>query len=117
MIELGLILYSLHIYTGNSETRLENTTPGIVATYVDTGTSVGVVRNSYRRTSFFVSQQLWEKGRWSINAGAITGYDYAPVLPLVSLNLQVTKNLSMSFVPPKLDGEKYGTIVTVFTFK
>ncbi len=77
---MGVHLYSPH-FTDESDTperlRMRDFTPGLYWRG-DSGLTLGVVRNSFTRTSVYAAYTL-ERGRWSLTAGAITGYRYREV--------------------------------------
>lgn len=72
-------------------------TPGL---YVrrDDGLTLGVLRNSLGRASIHVSQ-TWERGPWAVQAGTITGYPMAPVVPLLTGSVLIGNHHRLVLIP------------------
>lgn len=108
-IEAGAVLAAF--YTGRAEAHTIgiNTvtahtgggyrwdTPGL---YVrrDDGLTLGALRNSLGRTSLHASQ-TWERGPWAVQAGAITGYPMAPVVPLLTGSVLIGNHHRLILIP------------------
>lgn len=91
----GLII-GLHLLSFHTAPGYETVTPGI---YVQTteGYTFGVLRNSEKSISTY-GGFTWENGRWSVTAGAITGYKSAKVLPLLIPSYKFD-SFRLSFIP------------------
>ena len=66
----------------------------------------GVYRNSEDSASVYAGVGYMIGGKWvkvGIEAGAVTGYDKAPVLPLVVPTLRLADHVKLLYIP------KYGT--------
>jgi hypothetical protein len=81
---VGAHLASAHVRGG-----YEAATVGLYARG-DDGLTVGALRNSERRLSFYAGR-TWQTsdGRWAITVGAISGYRAAVVSPLVVPSVQL----------------------------
>ena len=75
---IGAHVGSLHVPLRH----FESFNPGVYYRWAN-GVQVGVLRNSERRLSTY-GAWTWQRGRFSLSMGAITGYRRAKVLPLVA---------------------------------
>lgn len=84
MLTLASIVIGAHIASAHFEPGYNNANLGVYAKDDVSGLTVGYVRNSYRRDSFYVAK-TWETTdkRFALTAGAITGYPAAKVSPLL----------------------------------
>lgn len=89
--------YGANLVTAHTGGGYRWDTPGL---YVrrDDGLTLGALRNSLGRTSLHLSQ-TWEHGPWAVQAGAITGYPMAPVLPLLTGSVLVGNHHRLILIP------------------
>lgn len=109
------IVIGLHLATAHfgqpANTQLQSATPGVYLRSA-AGLTVGAYRNSHDKGSVYAAWTLsTDDGRWSITAGAVTGYPRARVAPLVvpSLRLPLGDNsgwaIRFAYLPkPHSDG-------------
>lgn len=89
--------YGVNLVTAHTGGGYRWDTPGL---YVrrDDGLTLGALRNSLGRTSFHASQ-TWERGPWAVQAGAITGYPMAPVVPLLTGSVLISGHHRLVLIP------------------
>lgn len=74
-----------------------NFNPG--AYYIhDNGATVGTYYNSERRQSVYAGW-TWDYGPWRLQAGAITGYRRAAVLPLIAPSVSLGYGFRLTVLP------------------
>lgn len=85
---LGLHLATAH-FGAPAGANLQSATPGIYL-QAPSGLTAGAYRNSHGRPSTYVGY-TWstDDGRWSVTAGAVTGYPRARVWPLLVPSLRL----------------------------
>lgn len=112
---LGLHLLSAHVQPG-----YEAATVGVYA-QAPGGLTVGALRNSERRLSFYAGR-TWQTddGRWALTAGGITGYRSARLAPLLvpSVRLQLGAGAAarISLIPkPRAGGSSAAHISLEWT--
>ncbi len=74
---IGVHAYSAHFWRDDDAPDIaqpSDFTPGLYWRG-DSGITLGVVRNSFRRPSFYAAY-TFEHGRWGLTVGGITGYEY-----------------------------------------
>lgn len=92
-VELGLHLVSLHSQSrGMDGTEYRHVTPGLYLR-TDDGITLGVASNSHGRGSVYAGLTWSSDAAAPVGAGLtlalVTGYDVAPVVPLVAPSLRV----------------------------
>lgn len=85
---LGLHLATAH-FGAPANAHFQNVNPGIYLR-TEQGLTLGAYRNSNNRHSNYVAW-TWSTadGRWSITAGAVTGYPRYPVSPLLVPSVRI----------------------------
>lgn len=104
MIELGLAL-SLHLGFDNNYNGVH---PHI--RYTENSVIAGAYYNSESTTSLYAGKR-WESGDLGLEAGVVTGYTTAPVMPY----LRVTYD--DFFVAPAIEGDDNVGVVLGYEFK
>lgn len=111
---LAAVTIGLHLFTAHSAGGLEPVNPGIYAR-TEAGLTVGVMRNSYRRTSVYGGWTFETADRrFALTVGAVHGYPAKPaLLPLVvpSVRFELGEHTAarLAFVPkPPTYGRSHG---------
>lgn len=92
------LIIGLNIFTPHAAYHdYSNITPGIYA-HVNDDLLIGVVRNSYKNASFYAGK-TWDFHKFTIILGGATGYDYAPIVPLVSVGWKFDSGIRAQFLP------------------
>lgn len=98
---LGAQLVAAHFGGGASD--MEWATPGLYAMHAS-GASAGFYRNSQGHGSAWAGWTFETESRtWAISVGAVTGYDKAKVLPLLTPSVRIPVGdyaVRLMFVPP-----------------
>ena len=90
---LGLHIGSQHFPAKD----FNNSNPGVY--YIsDQGWTVGTYYNSERRQSVYAGW-TWDYGPWRLQAGAITGYRRAAVLPLIAPSVSLGYGFRLTVLP------------------
>ena len=78
--------------------QYNNANPG--AYYIhSSGATIGTYYNSERRQSVYAGW-TWDYGPWRLQAGAITGYRRAAVLPLIAPSVSLGYGFRLTALPP-----------------
>jgi len=104
MIELGLAL-SLHLGFNNDYNAIH---PHV--RYTENSAIAGAYYNSENAVSFYGGKR-WEFGEIGLEAGAVTGYTTAPVLPYLRATYDDF------FIAPAIEGEDNVGVVFGYEFK
>ena len=105
---LGLHIGSQH-YPVQS---YNNANPG--AYYIhSSGATIGTYYNSERRQSVYAGW-TWDYGPWRLQAGAITGYRRAAVLPLIAPSVSMGYGFRLTVLPKV---ERRGSAVVHLTWE
>lgn len=100
MIELCCIAIGLHVgtYHFDRTAGYNEFNPGVYARAERH--TVGVYYNSFRKTSAYYAYRAFSYGRTSVHVGAVTGYERAPVVPLVVAEYALTDHTRLVLIPP-----------------
>ena len=103
----------LHIGSQHFPARdFNNFNPG--AYYIhSSGATVGTYYNSERRQSVYAGW-TWDYGPWRLQAGAITGYRRAAVLPLIAPSVALGYGFRLTVLPKV---ERRGSSVVHLTWE
>ena len=103
----------LHIGSQHFPARAyNNANPG--AYYIhSSGATVGTYYNSERRQSVYAGW-TWDYGPWRLQAGAITGYRRAAVLPLIAPSVSLGYGFRLTVLPKV---ERRGSSVVHLTWE
>lgn len=86
---LGLHTVTWHEQHQANDAPYNGINPGAYA-LLDNGATLGAYRNSIRRTSVYAGYTLQTPARhFALTVGAITGYDAAPVMPLLVASARI----------------------------
>ena len=89
-----------------------NANPGVYYIH-SSGATVGTYYNSERRQSVYAGW-TWDYGPWRLQAGAITGYRRAAVLPLIAPSVSLGYGLRLTVLPKV---ERRGSAVVHLTWE
>ena len=105
---LGLHIGSQHF----PAKQYNNFNPG--AYYIrSSGATIGTYYNSERRQSVYAGW-TWDYGPWRLQAGAITGYRRAAVLPLIAPSVSLGYGFRLTVLPKV---ERRGSAVVHLTWE
>lgn len=92
---IGLHMGSVHLPAED----YNNFNPGVYIVN-EQGYVAGGFYNSHRRASFYVGRQLQLYGPVTVVVGGITGYDRAPVVPMLVPSVRLSEHFRLSVLPP-----------------
>lgn len=101
-------MLGLHLLSAHAQPGYEATTVGVYA-QAPSGLTLGALRNSERRLSFYAGH-TWQTAddRWALTAGGITGYRSARLNPLLvpSVRMPVgdASAVRLSLIPKPRNG-------------
>ena len=88
----------LHIGSQHYPARAyNNANPGVYYIH-DSGATIGTYYNSERHQSVYAGW-TWDYGPWRLQAGAITGYKRAAVLPLIAPSVSLGYGFRLAVLP------------------
>lgn len=96
------LVIGINIYTPHVDYHsYEYNTPGIYA-HINNSLLVGIVRNSYRNPTIYLAR-TWNPfpgaREFTIITGGAYGYEYAPIVPLVSIGWKFDSGFRAQFLP------------------
>ena len=92
--------------------QYNNRNPGVYYIH-SSGATIGTYYNSERRQSVYAGW-TWDYGPWRLQAGAITGYRRAAVLPLIAPSVSLGYGLRLTVLPKV---ERLGSAVVHLTWE
>ena len=92
--------------------QYNNFNPGVYYIHSSSAT-IGTYYNSERRQSVYAGW-TWDYGPWRLQAGAITGYRRAAVLPLIAPSVSLGYGLRLTVLPK---AERRGSAVVHLTWE
>lgn len=93
----------LHVASAHERGGYESSTPGLYLR-APSGATLGLLRNSQGRSSAYAAH-TWQSvdRRWALTAGLVSGYDSAPVSPLLCASLRqplgAGRALRLAYIP------------------
>ena len=103
----------LHIGSQHYPARAYNNANHGVYYIHSSGATVGTYYNSERRQSVYAGW-TWDYGPWRLQAGAITGYRRAAVLPLIAPSVSLGYGFRLTVLPKV---ERRGSAVVHLTWE
>lgn len=97
MILTSLII-SVHLLSLHDTPGFNSVTPGFSIREPATGLTIGALKNSEGRDSVFMGK-LMEHKNYGLFVGVISGYKYAPVLPMIvpSYKINIGQDIDIRF--------------------